>query len=154
MWVSSAWVAPAIGFGLRVNPQWELGLAGAYDLASHARNISNGWGISRRIPLVLQAKQRLLAGPLRLDWGAEFLGLVEHVHTEGLLENGSGTRFVPGVGLRAHVEFLPPKLSPFAEITGSLLAPGFSRTFEVDHRSVFELQSFVIGLAFGIRTAL
>ncbi len=154
LWVSSAWVAPAIGFGLRLNPHWELGAVAAYDLGEHANGIAGGWGLTHRIPLAVQVRQRLSLGALRVNWGAEVLGLYEHVHTVGLLENGSGGRVVPGVGLRAGVEFLPRRVTPFAELTGAALVPGLSRPFEVDHRSVFELQTIVIGLSFGIRTAL
>jgi len=157
LWVSTAWVAPGLGVGLRMNELWELGLKGGFDLSTHALPIANGWGTSRRIPLALQAKRQLAPGaPLRLYLGAELLCLYEHVHTEGLLEDSSKSRVVPGVGLRLGAEPLlaGSKLFPFVELSSSLLLRGFSSAFEVDHRPVFTLPTFVFGLDFGIRTTL
>ena len=156
LWVSSAWVAPSIGVGLRLDRHWGFGLMGGYDFSSHAQRISEGWGMSNRVPVALQVRRQLVSGALRLDLGAELLGLYEHVHTEALAENGSGSRLVQGAGLRLSTELLPPhhKVCPFLDATASLLFPGMSRNFEVDHRSVFGLKTGVIGVNFGIRTNL
>jgi hypothetical protein len=157
LWVSTAWVAPSAGVNLRMNELWRLGLEGGYDLSDHSLPISNGSGQSRRIPLALQARRQLVPGaPLRLDLGAEFVGLYEHVHTEGLSENGSGSRFVPGVGLRLGAEMLAArsKVYPFVELSSLLLLRALSRPFEVDQRSVYTPPTFVFGLDFGIRTGL
>ncbi len=157
LWVSTAWVAPSAGVALRMNELWELGLLGGYDLSAHAAPISTGWGESRRIPLALQTKRQLApSAPLRLYLGAELLGLYEHVRTEGLLEDGSRSRIVPGLGLRLGAEprFARSIVFPFVELSSSLLLRVLSRPFEVDHRSAFTLPNLVFGLDFGIRTTL
>ena len=157
LWVSTAWVAPSAGVGLRMNELWGLGLMGGYDLSAHALPISNGWGTLRRIPLALQASRQLVGStPLRLDLGTELLGLYEHVRTEGLLEDGSASRLVPGVGLRLGVELLAArsKVYPFVELSSLFMLRALSHAFEVDQRTVFTPPTFVFGLDFGIRTIL
>lgn len=156
LWVSTAWVAPSAGAALRMNECWGLGLMGGYDLSAHALPISDGWGTLRRIPLVLQVSRRFVRGaPLRLDLGTELLGLYEHVQTQGLLENGSASRLVPGVGLRLGAELVPARtVFPFVELSSLVLLRALSRAFEVDQRTVFTPPTFVFGLDFGIRTIL
>ncbi len=156
LWIATAWVAPSLGIALQMNEHWGLGLMGGYDLSAHALPISSGWGKIRRIPLVLQARRELVSGaPLRLNLGAELLGLYEHVRTEGLAENGSASRLVPGVGLRLGAELLPTRtVFPFMELSSLVLLRALSHPFEVDHRSVFAPPTFVFGLDFGIRTVL
>jgi hypothetical protein len=105
----------------------------------------------------MQARHQLMPGtPLRLDLGTELFGLYEHVRTEGLTESGSGSRLVPGFGLRLGAELFAArsKVYPFVELSSLLLLRALSHPFEVDQRSVFAPPTFVFGLDFGIRTKL
>lgn len=157
LFASTAWVAPSVGAAFRSQAHWSLGLSTGYDLSDHESPILTGWGSSRRLPILLQFKRQWTQqGSMRLDWGADLLGLYERVQTVGLFHDGAASRFVPGIGLRLGMELLPeqPKIGPFVEFSTAMLLRWLSRPYEVDHAPVFPLPIFVLGLHFGIRTIL
>lgn len=157
LWGTTAWLAPSIGLTYRSSDHWSLGVGVGYDLLDHDSAVESGWGSIRRVPTLLQAKRHLVQlGSVRLNLGAEMLGLYEHVQTSGLVENGAASRLVPGLGLRLGAELLPgrPRVGPFAELSSAMLLRWLSNPFEVDHAPAFVPPTFVLGLHFGIRTIL
>jgi hypothetical protein len=157
LWGTTAWLAPSVGMTYRSSGHWSLAVGAGYDLLDHESAVAPGWGRIRRVPALLQAKRQVLQrGALRLDLGAEILGVYERVQTTGLSEDGAASRFVPGLGLRLGAELLPgkPRIGPFVELSSAMLLRWLSTPFEVDHEPAFVPPIFVLGLHFGIRSIL
>lgn len=158
LWSSNLYLAPTVGFGVRIAKAWALQLRAGFDLQDHELRIAEGWGSTRRWPSALQVSRTLWRwGPLQVGAGIGFVGLVERVRTRQLeLRNGAATRLVPGLELRCAMEWRPRNawLAPFLELSGGAISSSLSQEYEVSGRPVFELPTALLSVYFGIRTIL